>query len=64
MGALIRFESVLNLFSFIFRKEMFVMNEYKGNSHRSKEEASTEVVPVKKVERVATGKTRKKNEYG
>lgn len=38
------------------------MNEYKGNSHRSKEEASTEVMPVKKVERVATGKTRKKNE--
>ena len=39
------------------------MNEYKGNSHRSKEEASNnEVMPVKKVERVATGKTRKKNE--
>jgi len=38
------------------------MNEYKGNSHRSKEEASTEVVPVKKVERVANGKTRKKGE--
>ena len=38
------------------------MNEYKGNSHRSKEEASTEVVPVKKVERVAKGKTRKKND--
>jgi hypothetical protein len=41
---------------------MFIMNEYKGNSHRSKEEASTEVVPVKKVERVANGKTRKKGE--
>jgi hypothetical protein len=41
---------------------MFVMNEYKGNSHRSKEEASTEVVPVKKVERVANAKTRKKGE--
>lgn len=38
------------------------MNDYKGNSHRSKEEASTEVLPVKKVERVATGKARKKNE--
>ncbi len=38
------------------------MNEYKGNSHRSKEETSTEVVPTKKVERVATGKTRKKGE--
>ena len=39
------------------------MNEYKGNSHKSKEEASNkEVMPVKKVERVATGKTRKKNE--
>lgn len=36
--------------------------DYKGNSHRGKEETSTEVVPVKKVERVATGKTRKKNE--
>ena len=38
------------------------MNDYKGNSHRSKEEASTEVLPVQKVERVATGKARKKNE--
>lgn len=38
------------------------MNEYKGNSHRSKEEVSTEAVPVKKVERVANGKTRKKND--
>ena len=38
------------------------MNEYQGNSHRSKEEASKEVVPSKKVERVATGKTRRKNE--
>ena len=36
--------------------------DYKGNSHRGKEETSTEVVPTKKVERVATGKTRKKNE--
>lgn len=36
--------------------------DYKGNSHRGKEETSTEVIPVKKVERVATGKTRKKNE--
>ena len=36
--------------------------DYKGNSHRAKEETSTEVVPAKKVERVATGKTRKKNE--
>ena len=36
--------------------------DYKGNSHRGKEETSTEVVPVKKVERVANGKTRKKNE--
>lgn len=38
------------------------MNEYKSNSHRSKEDVSGEVVPVKKVERVANGKTRRKNE--
>ena len=38
------------------------MNEYKGNSHRSKEETSNELAPTKKVERVATGKTRKKGE--
>ncbi len=36
--------------------------DYKGNSHRAKEETSTEVAAPKKVERVATGKTRKKNE--
>lgn len=38
------------------------MVEYKGNSHRGKEENSGEVIPPKKVERVATGKTRRKNE--
>lgn len=38
------------------------MNEYQGNSHKSKEEASREVMPPKKVERVATGKPRRKNE--
>lgn len=38
------------------------MNDYKGNSHRSKEESSNEVVPTKKIERVTTGKTRKKGE--
>lgn len=38
------------------------MVEYKGNSHRGKEENSGEVMPPKKVERVAIGKTRKKNE--
>ena len=38
------------------------MNEYQGNSHRSKEEASKEVMPSKKVERVASGKARRKNE--
>lgn len=38
------------------------MVEYKGNSHKSKEEVSGEKLPPKKVERVATGKTRKKNE--
>ena len=38
------------------------MNDYQGNSHKSKEEASKEVLPPKKVERVATGKTRRKNE--
>ena len=38
------------------------MNEYQGNSHRSKEEASREAVPPKKVERVASGKARRKNE--
>lgn len=38
------------------------MNDYQGNSHKSKEEASKEMMPIKKVERVATGKTRRKNE--
>lgn len=38
------------------------MNNYQGNSHKIKEEASKEVLPPKKVERVATGKTRRKNE--
>ncbi len=38
------------------------MNEYQGNSHKSKEESSREVMPPKKVERVATGKPRRKNE--
>ncbi len=38
------------------------MNDYQGNSHKSKEEVSKEVMPPKKVEQVATGKTRRKNE--
>lgn len=38
------------------------MIEYKGNSHKGKEGVSGEVMPPKKVEQVATGKTRKKNE--
>lgn len=38
------------------------MNEYQGNSHKSKETVSGEVVPAKKVERVANGKARRKNE--
>ena len=38
------------------------MNEYQGNSHKSKEEASREVAPAKKVQQVAAGKPRRKNE--
>lgn len=38
------------------------MNEYQGNSHKSKEEASREVAPTKKVQQVAAGKPRRKNE--
>ena len=38
------------------------MNEYKGNSHKSKEEVSTNELLPKKVEQVATGKQRKKSE--
>ena len=41
---------------------MFVMNDYQGNSHKSKEEASREVAPAKKVQQVAAGKPRRKNE--
>ena len=38
------------------------MNEYQGNSHKSKEEASREVAPAKKVQQVAAGKPRRINE--
>ena len=38
------------------------MEEYKGNSHRSKEEVSTKELTPKKVEQVATGKQRKKSD--
>lgn len=38
------------------------MNEYQGNSHKSKEEVSREVTPAKKVQQVAAGKPRRKNE--
>lgn len=38
------------------------MNDYQGNSHRSKETVKNEAVQTKKVERVANGKTRRKNE--
>ena len=38
------------------------MNEYQGNSHKSKEEASREVAPAKKVQQVAAGKPHRKNE--
>ena len=38
------------------------MEEYKSNSHRSKEEVSTKELAPKKVEQVATGKQRKKSD--
>ena len=38
------------------------MEDYKGNSHRSKEEVSTKELTPKKVEQVATGKQRKKSD--
>lgn len=38
------------------------MNEYKGNSHKSREANSEEVLVSKKVEQIATGKARKKTE--
>lgn len=38
------------------------MNDYKGNSHKSREVNSEEVLVSKKVEQIATGKARKKTE--